>query len=132
MICGIILISIAIILYSLFHNINNLSLFSRFPHNSFYNFYIKLQSNFIVYFHKVPFYKLLNNYLVDILWAVSFCLIFFNLIEIKLKYFVAFSLFLIIELLQLKNPVLGTFDFVDLLIYLITIFIFFMINESKA
>lgn len=63
--------------------------------------------------------KFVTGYLVDILWFNSFCLLF-SIFKKKGNYLILILLACIFECAQLKNAALGTFDFIDLLIYIVT------------
>lgn len=92
-----------------------------------FNKHIILKDNFL--------FKFVRNYLLDGLWTVSF---FFSTItifkDITKKYLIATSVFVfvngvIFELMQLKGIVNGTFDLIDILIYMLATFLACLIEK---
>ena len=69
------------------------------------------------YFTGIPFWRILNNYLVDFLWFASFSLFMHVLNERPLNYIFCIVMAVLSEFFQLLFPRLGTFDFCDLLLY---------------
>ena len=63
--------------------------------------------------------KFITGYLIDILWFNSFCLLF-SFFKKKIYFFILTLFACVLECAQLVNPILGTFDVLDLLIYIIT------------
>lgn len=107
---AIILLICAIIIYIILHGTKDLIIVKKI--NQFFKIIplkngIKIHQNFI------------TGYLVDILWFNSFCL-FFSVINQKRIFLIIILIACFLEFLQLINPTFGTFDFIDLLIYIIT------------
>ena len=76
-------------------------------------------------------YKLVKNYIIDVLWYTSFCLILFEIEERRTKYAVVFLVGMVSESLQFFIEGLGTFDFIDLLLYGVVLLIFYIIECKK-
>lgn len=87
------------------------------------HFYIKVS--------KYGMYKLVKNYMIDVLWYTSFCLILFEIEERRTKYAVVFLVGMVSESLQFFIEGLGTFDFIDLLLYGVVLLIFYIIECKK-
>lgn len=128
---GVILILLAIVLYGLLHDISKLAIFSFIPQQTeSIIFYKKIQMHFYIKVSKYGMYKLVKNYMIDVLWYTSFCLIVFEIEERRIKYAVVFLLGMVSESLQFFIEGLGTFDFIDLLLYGVVLLIFY-ITECK-
>lgn len=65
----------------------------------------------------IPFWRLLNNYLVDALWFSAFTLYMQLLLARSLQYLFCIAMAVLSECSQLLFPQLGTFDPRDLLLY---------------
>ncbi len=120
---GILLILFAIILYLLIHGTSRLyfvrginSIFEIIPIFDG----VKINNRFI------------TDYAIDVLWIFAFNLLFSIFNNKVYNLFVLFtSLFL--ELLQLIDKKLGTFDYVDMLIYTVISFFFIIkLNRNKT
>ncbi len=115
---GIILIIFDIFLYVLFHDITKLQIFrSLHINSSFFNHYKDFYKFFYLHFSEFAFYKISKNFLVDALWFLSFQLICISLLPCIKTIICVFFMAFLSEILQLIFPILGTFDFLDLLIY---------------
>lgn len=125
-IIGVILIIFDIFIYGLLHDCTKLSIFYNFSSYKIFEEYKSIQNQFVIKYSALFIFKLAKNYLVDLIWYVSFLLIVFDTIKSKGKYFIILSIGIISELLQLFFPILGTFDYIDLSIYfMITIVVYF-------
>jgi hypothetical protein len=71
----------------------------------------------MAYFTRIPFWRLLNNHLVDALWFSSFALYMQSLLDRPLNYVLCIVMAVLSECSQLVCPQLGTFDPCDLLLY---------------
>ena len=76
-------------------------------------------------------YKLVKNYMIDVLWYVSFCLILFEVEVERKKYAIAFLIGMLSESLQFFIHTLGTFDVIDLLLYGVVLLIFYIAECKK-
>ena len=123
-IIGIILIVFAICLYGLFHDITKLRVFSFFNQNILIEEYKLFQRNFRLKFLNFHYFIFLNNYLIDLLWYLSFMLIATGILKNKFIVLIVFISGCISEILQLFFPYLGTFDFFDLGLYVLVTVIF--------
>ncbi len=65
----------------------------------------------------IPFWRLLNNYLVDALWFSAFTLYMQLLLARPLQYLFCIAMAVLSECSQILFPQLGTFDPCDLLLY---------------
>ena len=80
-------------------------------------------------------YTIIRNYLSDGLWAISFYFIAINFSKnITKKYILLTSIFvfsigIIFEIMQLINIAHGTFDLIDIFVYLIAILISCLIEK---
>jgi hypothetical protein len=74
--------------------------------------------------------RFITGYLVDILWYTSFCIIS-SLHENWHGFFEAFFIATILEFMQRKFKILGTFDVIDILIYFLITLLFFFIFLYK-
>ena len=74
---------------------------------------------------------LLVQNLINFLFILSFCLTFFTIIQGRVKFAVVAIISLAIELGQLIDKRFGTFDFVDILIYMVVILVFYYLEERK-
>ena len=98
---GVILILLAIVLYGLLHDISKLAIFSFIPQQTeSIIFYQKIQMHFYIKVSKYGMYKLVKNYMIDVLWYTSFCLILFEIEERRTKYAVVFLVGMVSESLQ--------------------------------
>lgn len=117
---AIVLLICAIIIYIILHGTKDFIIVKKI--NQFYKIIplingIKVQQKFF------------TGYLVDILWFNSFCLLF-SIIKQNRIFLVIILVACILEFIQLIYPTLGTFDCIDLLIYIIT-GICYYIYENK-
>lgn len=125
LLCGSILLILAIICYMLLHNISDIYIFSFFNNISFFS-----TLNGINIF---IFKKFITGYLVDLLWFISAWMFFTVLLssEIIIKYLLLLVLAVISEGLQFFFQRLGTFDVYDLLLYLIILLVFLILEIRK-
>ena len=125
LLCGSILLILAIICYMLLHNISDIYIFSFFNNISFFS-----TLNGINIF---IFKKFITGYLVDLLWFISAWMFFTVLLssEIIIKYLLLLVLAVISEGLQYFFQRLGTFDVYDLLLYLIILLVFLIVEIRK-
>ena len=125
-IIGVILIIFDIFIYGLLHDCTKLSIFYNFSSYKIFEEYKSIQNQFVIKYSALFIFKLAKNYLVDLIWYISFLFIVFASIKSKSKYFIILSVGIMSELLQLFFPTLGTFDYIDLSIYfMITIVVYF-------
>lgn len=125
LLCGSILLILAIICYMLLHNISDIYIFSFSNNISFFS-----TLNGINIF---IFKKFITGYLVDLLWFISAWMFFTVLLssEIIIKYLLLLVLAVISEGLQYFFQRLGTFDVYDLLLYLIILLVFLILEIRK-
>lgn len=125
LLCGSILLILAIICYMLLHNISDIYIFSFFNNISFFS-----TLNGINIF---IFKKFITGYLVDLLWFISAWMFFTVLLssEIIIKNLLLLVLAVISEGLQYFFQRLGTFDVYDLLLYLIILLVFLILEIRK-
>lgn len=128
-IIGIILIVFAICLYGLFHDITKLRVFSFLNQNILIERYKLFQRDFRLKFLNFHFFIFLNNYLIDLLWYLSFMLIATGILKNKFIVLIVFISGCISEILQLFFSYLGTFDFFDLGIYVPVTVIFMSLKR---
>lgn len=129
---GVILILLAMVLYGLLHDISKLAIFSFVPKQAGgIIFYKKIQFFFYIKFSNYFIYKLIKNYMIDVLWYVSFCLILFEVEVERKKYAIAFLIGMLSESLQFFIHTLGTFDVIDLLLYGVVLLIFYIAECKK-
>lgn len=114
---GVILIIFDIFIYGLLHDCTNLSIFTNFSSFKIFEEYKNVQNQFAAKYSSLFIFRFSKNYLVDLIWYISFLLIVFNSIKTKSKYFIILSIGITSELTQLLFPILGTFDYVDLTVY---------------
>ncbi len=74
--------------------------------------------------------KFITGYLVDILWFNSFCLLF-SVIKQKKIFLIIILIACILEFIQLINPTFGTFDCIDLLIYILSGSGYYIYEKNK-
>ena len=129
--CGIIYFVIGAILYVLFHDITQSYVLRNLSQTYLFSLYKDVQSGFYEIFMKVPFYLYIQSYLINFIFILSFCLTFFTIIPNRIKFGFAAILSLGIELVQLIDPRFGTFDFIDILIYMVVILVFYYVEEKK-
>lgn len=125
LLCGSILLILAIVCYMLLHNISDIYIFSFFNNISFFS---KLNGINIFIFK-----KFITGYLVDLLWFISAWMFFTVLLssEIIIKNLLLLVLAVISEGLQYFFQRLGTFDVYDLLLYLIILLVFLILEIRK-
>lgn len=125
LLCGSILLILAIICYMLLHNISDIYIFSFFNNISFFS-----TLNGINIF---IFKKFITGYLVDLLWFISAWMFFTVLLssEIIIKNLLLLVLAVISEGLQYFFQRLGTFDVYDLLLYFIILLVFLIVEIRK-
>lgn len=125
LLCGSILLILAIICYMLLHNISDIYIFSFFNNISFFS-----TLNGINIF---IFKKFITGYLVDLLWFISAWMFFTVLLssEIIIKNLLLLVLAVISEGLQYFFQRLGTFDVYDLLLYFIILLVFLILEIRK-
>ena len=128
---GIIYFVIGAILYGLFHDVSRIFVLRNLSQTNLFNVYRQVQGGFYEYFSKVPFYLYIQSYLINFLFILSFCLTFFTIIQGRVKFAVVAIISLAIELGQLIDKRFGTFDFVDILIYMLVILVFYYLEERK-
>ena len=113
--CAIVLIVLAIIVHIKIHGTENLVVVKMFP-----------------IFPKIQATKVSNlfvkNYLVDVLWFSSF-LIFASLFEKRNHTLCALFVAISLEFAQMVFPKLGTFDWVDVCLYLVVFAPFFLLKH---
>lgn len=125
-IIGVILIIFDIFIYGLLHDCTKLSIFNYFSSFKIFEAYKSVQNQVATKYSYLFIFKFAKNYLVDLIWYISFLFIVFASIKSKSKYFIILSVGIMSELLQLFFPTLGTFDYIDLSIYfMITIVVYF-------
>lgn len=123
---GVILIIFDIFIYGLLHDCTKLSIFNYFSSFQIFEIYKSIQNQVATKYSYLFIFKFAKNYLVDLIWYISFLFIVFDSVKSKSKYFILLSIGIMSELLQLFFPILGTFDCVDLSIYfMITIVAYF-------
>ncbi len=116
---------ISILLYLLIHDINRLYILKLCPQLRFIT-YIR---NYVLEKSIINFEnKIIKNYLVDFLWILSlnFIMSYYYSKDKIYKYIVIIGISFLSEILQYIKPIFGTFDFVDLGIYFIVTFCFFI------
>lgn len=125
LLCGSILLILAIICYMLLHNISDIYIFSFFNNISFFS----TLNGINVFIFK----KFITGYLVDLLWFISAWMFFTVLLssEIIIKNLLLLVLAVISEGLQYFFQRLGTFDVYDLLLYLIILLVFLILENRK-
>lgn len=110
-------------LYGLLHDISQLAVFQSPPFSTAAfgknctSFFSHAHYAFMPHFTRIPFWRLLNNYLVDALWFTSFTLYMQLLLGKPLHYLFCIAMAVTSECSQLLFPQLGTFDTCDLLLY---------------
>ena len=119
-------------MYGLLYDMSQLAIFSFIDKQTgSIVFYQKIQMYFYIKVSKYGVYKLVKNYMIDVLWYTSFCLILFEIEERRTKYAVVFLVGMVSESLQFFIEGLGTFDFIDLLLYGVVLLIFYIIECKK-
>lgn len=119
------LLTIDIVLYVLFHDISKLFIFHKIKDWKIIVLCESMHEAFRSFIIYIPFWKIVNNYLIDALWFISFYLYISTIINSKWKYFLSFFIGLFSEFLQLIKPAAGTFDFLDIILYLFLVLIVF-------
>ena len=78
--------------------------------------------------------KFITGYLVDILWYTSFLLFINCILEKRYASFFVLGFAVLLEFSQVFNPLLGTFDLYDILIYILItlIFVFLITKPNKG
>ena len=116
---------LSIILYALLHDITRLSLFKNLGGTSFlpiYEVYKEVQKTALLFLKKLPLplFRIINNYLVDFLWFLSFTFVFteFSSLSRAINFIILICMALLSEFSQLLFPQLGTFDILDLGLYI--------------
>ena len=118
-----ILVLTALIFYGLLHDISQLAVFQSKPFSTsafgkvLISFFSHAHSQFMPRFTCIPFWRLLNNYLVDALWFSAFTLYMQLLLARPLQYLFCIAMAVLSECSQILFPQLGTFDPRDLLLY---------------
>lgn len=125
-IIGAVLILVDVFMYGLFHDITKLAIFSKIKDCIDFSTYVEIQSAFYSVFRSIPLYKIVNNYLIDLIWFIAFLVIGKDFIKSKYYCFIIFFFGIITELVQLLYPNYGTFDIFDILVYLGISIIFFV------
>lgn len=122
----------AIMLYAVLHDVTQLFIFRNFANNSFIDIYREVRENLLPIFKGLFFYKFIKNYLVDFLWFLSFTLVFTNLFPFskKVKFIFLILMAFMSEFSQLFFHNLGTFDFLDLMMY-VCISVFFLLFSKS-
>ena len=128
----------AIVLYGLLHDISTLALFQS-PHlsesafgKSFIAFFSHAHYACMPYFTCSPFWRLLNNYLVDALWFSAFTLYMQVLLDRPLQYVFCIAMAVTSECSQLLFPQLGTFDPCDILLYAVILALLSIHRKNPA
>jgi len=124
-ISAIILILMATMLYIFIHGTNYLIIFKRI------NEIIPIVPMFD---GVITNNKFITGYLVDILWYTSFLLFINCILEKRYASFFVLGFAVLLEFSQLFNPLLGTFDLYDILIYILItlIFVFLITKPNKG
>ena len=82
---------------------------------------VRIASTVRTQLQALPFFRLINSYAVDTLWFLSFTLIFTEILPVQSRLCTVLLLMLLgaaSEFSQRAFPHLGTFDVVDLLLYI--------------
>ena len=118
----------AIIFYAVLHDVTQLFIFRNFTNSSFVNVYKEVRIDILLIVKKLFFFSFIKNYLVDFLWFLSFTLVFTNLFSFskKIKFVFLILMAFMSEFSQLFFHNLGTFDFLDLMMY-VCISVFFLL-----
>lgn len=118
----------AIIFYAVLHDVTQLFIFRNFTNSSFVNVYKEVRIDILLILKKLFFFSFIKNYLVDFLWFLSFTLVFTNLFSFskKIKFVFLTLMAFMSEFSQLFFHNLGTFDFLDLMMY-VCISVFFLL-----
>ncbi len=129
-VCGIVLIAFDICLYGLFHDISKLALFALFDKE--FLIYLKaVHLKFMSLFSGTLIFQIIRNYFIDFLWFLSFQLLCLGYFSKTLSLFIVLFGGILTEVFQLLKPCLGTFDFVDLIIYISITLVLFVFVKSK-
>lgn len=118
-IISIILILFAGFSYIIFHGTKNLLFVEKI--NSIFSI--------IPIFEGIKVNKIINGYFVDILWILAFNLLI-SIFQNKFFNFLVLFIAITVELLQLKFKSLGTFDYIDLIIYIIVSLVFIILIKK--
>ena len=128
----------AIVLYGLLHDISTLALFQH-PllsestlGKTIIHFFSQAHKEFMPCFTRIPFWKLVNNYLVDALWFASFTMFMYLLLDEPMNYMLCIVMAILSEGSQLLFPQLGTFDPCDLLLYAVMLTILSLCEKRAA
>lgn len=128
----------AIVLYGLLHDISTLELFQH-PllsestlGKTIIHFFSHAHKEFMPCFTRIPFWKLVNNYLVDALWFASFTMFMYLLLDEPMNYMPCIVMAILSEGSQLLFPQLGTFDPCDLLLYAVMLTILSLCEKRAA
>ena len=125
---GLLLLTIAVILYAALHDVTNLYIFSNFGSQSIVVALANFHSVCFAALKRLPFFALIKNYAVDFLWFLSFILIFTEILPVssaKIQCAILILMACFSEFSQLFFSQLGTFDIVDLALYIIIAISFF-------
>ncbi len=125
----------AIILYGQLHDISQLTIFQNpLISDSVLGerclpFFSRVHHGFMCNFTQIPFWRILNNHLVDALWFISFSLYMQALLEKPISYILCIAMAVLSECSQLFFPQLGTFDACDLLLYALILAALYVIEK---
>lgn len=133
-----VLVLTAIVLYGLLHDVSELALFQH-PLLSdsalgkkLIHFFSLAHQEFMPCFKKFPFWKLVNNYLVDALWFTSFTMIMHLLLDDPMNYMLCIMMAVLSEGSQLLFPQLGSFDVRDILLYALILTAYRLTNQCRT
>ena len=117
----------AIVIYAVLHDVTNLQIFKNLKNTALIEWYKGFQQMSLQFLKRLPFFKFIKNHLVDILWFLSFSLVFTALLPLskKIQFLLLLLMAFMSEFSQALFPALGTFDILDLLSYIV-IAIFFI------
>ena len=132
-VAGIVLLIAAVIIYSVLHDLSELYIFETLSGLPFMSAYESFRNETLSFFQGLPFFRIINNYLVDVLWFISFSLIFSAILPLcRFKKILFLALMaLLSEFSQFFFSTPGTFDVIDLILYFIIITLFFVFDRSE-
>ncbi len=122
-IAGLLILITAVIIYLILHDFTNLQIFNFLNCHASFNFYKVYRTSIYTVLENIPCFFIIKNYLVDILWFISFSLIFTEIAPFPhiIKLFLLFIMAIFSEGSQFFFPQLGTFDCFDLFLYFLII-----------
>lgn len=124
-IIGIILIVVDILLYGLFHDFTKLAVFQFLNEDSFLA-YKDFHSQFHAAASDKILFKIIAYWVIDALWFIAFNLVCLGFFETKWIIIPVYVTAMVLEIIQLPFPALGTFDFGDLGVYTFIAIFFFI------